>query len=96
MTGTFTLIAFDEDAPHVKKGPTGKLRVVCRTRTGSKVAIWGSDDSRRNIDLVRAAGLPCTVECEYTERLPPWAMDYGHTHWVSQDSHLHVVEQGKR
>ncbi len=96
MTGKFTLIAFDEDDPHVRKGPTGKLRLVCRTRQGGKIAIWGSDDSRRNIDAVRTAGLPCTIECEYTESLPRWALDYGHTQWVSQDSHLQVVQERAR
>ena len=91
MTGTFTLIAFDEDEPRVRKGPTGELRVVCRTGKGGKIAIWGSDDSRRNIDAVLMAGLPCTIECGYTESLPRWATKYGHTQWVEQHSHLRVA-----
>lgn len=96
MTGTFTLIAFDEQ-PHVRAGPTGQLRLVCRLKGGGKIAIWGSEGSRRNIDAVRAAGLPCIVECGYTERLPRWAREeYGHTQWVDQHSDLHVVEEGKR
>ena len=95
MTGTFTLIAFDEDEPHVRLGPTGQLRLVCRTDGGGKIAIWGSDDSRRNIDVVLVEGLPCTIECGYTESLPPWARTYGHTQWVRQHSDLQVVGEGK-
>ena len=92
MISTFTLSAFDESEPRVRKGPTGRLRRVCRIEGGGKLAIWGDDDSSHNIDAVLHAGLPCTVECECTNQLPQWARGYGHTYWVRQGSTLQVQE----
>lgn len=92
MIGTFRLIAFDEGGV---AGPSENLRLVCESEGGGKVAIWGRDGSRHNIDVVLDAGVPCTVECDYTTQIPQWAREFGHTQWVSQNSSVQIVEQRK-
>ena len=93
MPRRFTLVAFDEE-PSVQKSSKGTLRLVCRLEGGGKLAIWGDDDSRLNIDAVLCAGLPCTVECERTRQPQPWAArePLGHTYWIPQGSTLRVLE----
>ncbi len=90
-TDTFRLIGFDEGGEKVGRD-SGHHRLVCNIDGGGKIAIWGSKDSRRNIDSVLKAGLPCDIECEY--RLPddPWAKEYCHTHWVPENWDLHILE----
>ena len=88
-SGTFRLIGFDEGGEKV--GRNADHRLVCNIDGGGKIAIWGSKHSRSNIESVLKASLPCDIECEY--RLPePWAKRYGHTHWVPENCHLHILE----
>ena len=65
------------------------LRLVCLIEGGGKLAVWGSPDSRENIDKVQSS-VPCAVECECSEP-ETWALKYGHTKWVPQDSTLRVL-----
>ena len=64
----FWLIDFDESEEQT--GPMGDHRLVCNVEGGGKIVIWGSDHSRRNIETVLEADLPCKIECDY--RLPKW------------------------
>jgi hypothetical protein len=66
------------------------LRLVCLMDSGGKLAIWGSDENRRNIDLVLKKGMPCTVECEYIEP-GEWGLVYGHSYWVPENRLLQIV-----
>lgn len=78
-----------EEDRHVSKGDNRYF--ACRTKDGDKVAFWGSNANTRNIDLVEAAGFPCTVNCQWR---PPkaWAQDkFGHTHWVPENAELEIV-----
>ena len=86
--GMFRLITFDEGGVN---GTPENLRLVCRIQGGGKLAIWGKAGSRRNIDAVLSAGLPCTVECEWREPNPIQAQRFGHTQWVREDLDLKVV-----
>ena len=85
---TLRLVGFDEGG--VSGSPTN-LRLVCRIASGGKLAIWGKSGSRRNIDKVLQAGMPCTVVCEYRQPNEIHAVEYGHTHWVREDMDLEVV-----
>ena len=87
----FRLIAFDE-LGGVRRTPEC-LRLVCLMESGGKLAIWGSDENRRNIDVVLKKGLPCTVECEYIEPAE-WGLVFGHTHWVPEDRPLWIADSG--
>ena len=82
------LVALDEGEV---KGAPSNLRLVCVTDSGEKLAIWGKRGNRRNIDLVLAAGLPCTVECEYREPNQIHRDKFGHTYWVREDFHLTIL-----
>jgi hypothetical protein len=86
--GTFRLVAFDEGG--VAGSPENR-RLVCLVDSGGKLAIWGKDGARRNIDAVLKAGVPCTVECEWRPPNPVHAEKFGHTQWVREDLHLAVV-----
>ena len=88
-SATLTIIAFDEGG--VRGGPD-RRRLVCNLAGGGKLAIWGRDGSRENIDTVRDAGLPCTVECDTTPPNPTFADRFGQTHWLASDAHLRVVK----
>ena len=88
MFSIFTLIAFDEGGV---RGSSDHLRLVCNTEDGDKIAIWGDERSRKNIDAVLDAGLPCKVECKCCEPCAEHARKYGHTHWVTQTSLLRVL-----
>ena len=85
----FRLISFDEEPP--VQGTPANLRLVCRLQGGGKLAIWGKAGSRRSIDAVLAAGVPCTVECEWREPNPIQAEKFGHTQWVREDLDLKVI-----
>ena len=85
----FRLIAYEEVRV---EGESEHRRLVCVTDSGDKVAIWGNDSNMRNIDTVRQAGLPCTVECEYRGPSDFATQRFGHTHWVRQNMFLRVIE----
>ena len=88
---TLRLVACDEGGV---SGTPDNLRLVCLATGGKKVAFWGSQGRRENIDKVLRAGLPCTIECEYREPGRIQGDKFGHTHWVRQDFQLNVVEAG--
>ena len=92
MIGTVKLIAFDEGGV---AGPAEHRRLVCEIEGGGKVAVWGRDGSRHNIDAVLNAGTPCTIECNWRVPNPEHARKYEHTHWVMEDSPLRIVKDGK-
>jgi hypothetical protein len=92
QTGQFRLIRLDE-LGGVQRNSEG-LRLVCLMESGGKLAIWGSDEDSRNIDLVLKKGMPCTVECEYIEP-PEWGLIYGHSHWVPENWLLQIVAETK-
>ncbi len=77
--GIFKLVVFDEGG---LAGPPDNLRLVCLAKGGKKVAIWGREGRRENIDKVLAAGLPCFVECEFQEPGRVQAEKFRHTHWL--------------
>ena len=81
----FYLVGFDEGGE--KEGAEGAKRLVCNIEGGGKLAIWGRDRNRANLDAVLAAGLPCVVRCACVEP-EAWAAKYGHTHWVPQHVRL--------
>lgn len=87
-SGTFRLIGFDEGGV---MGTPDNLRLVCLTQSEGKLAIWGKQGARRNIDAVLNAGMPCTVECEWREPNPIHADKFGHRYWVREDFRLNVV-----
>ena len=90
-TDTFQIVGFDQGGERVSMKGTNNHRLVCHIKEGGKIAIWGKKDSRRNIETVLNAGIPCYVECEYHAALDPWRTKYGHTYWVPQDSYLRVL-----
>lgn len=86
--GRFRLVGLDEGGV---AGSPDNRRLVCNIDSGGKLAIWGKDGARRNIDTVLRAGVPCTVECQWREPNPVHADKFGHTHWVREDLELKVV-----
>jgi hypothetical protein len=86
---TFRLIALDEGGVRQSR-ENDNLRLVCLIEGGGKLAVWGRDESRDNIDKVRSAGMPCAVECECIAP-EQWAVKYGHTYWVPQGASLRVL-----
>ena len=89
FSGTFRIVAYDEGGV---RGEAEHLRLVCITKNDDKIAFWGREDARRNIDAVLNAGTPCTVECEWCSPKPDMAKSFGHTHWVSQEARLRIVQ----
>lgn len=87
--GRFRLLGLDEGGV---TGNPDNLRLVCQIESGGKLAVWGRESNRRNIDAVLAAGLPCTVECQYREP-NDWGIGFGHTHWVPENQTLRVVTE---
>ena len=87
-TATFQIVGFDEGKV-MENETNGVHRLVCNIKGGGKIAIWGKE-SMDNINAVWNAGLPCTVECD---TVPPKKLgtQYGHTHWVPEDSYLRVL-----
>jgi hypothetical protein len=91
-TGTFRLVRFDEEGG--VRGTPENRRLVCVTDAGEKIAIWGSDRDRTNIDAVLSADLPCTIDCEWREPGDAQATRFGHRYWVRQDFKLVVRNSG--
>lgn len=83
----FYIVGFDEGGE--RAGASGAKRLVCNIDGDGKLAIWGSEQNRANIDAVLAAGLPCVVRCAWVEP-KPWAKEHGHTHWVREQARLEV------
>ena len=84
----FYVVGYDEGGPRESEGASGVQRLVCNIEGGGKLAIWGRERHRANLDAVLAAGLPCVVRCKTVEP-DPWAAEkYGHTHWVPQHLRL--------
>ena len=88
---TFHLVAFDEGGVKQNLENREKLRLVCQIADGGKLAIWGSPQTRANIDTVLAVGVPCLVRCDFTDPAPWGAQEYGHTHWVPTTGRLSIV-----
>jgi hypothetical protein len=89
-TAIFRLIGFDEGGVKQTQKAT---RLVCLIEGGGKLAIWGGLFDHPNIDAVLAAGIPCSVECEYREPEEWGWLDYSHTHWVAESYRLRVVSR---
>jgi hypothetical protein len=88
----FQVVGFDQGGIN---GEATLRSLVCETDSGGKLAIWGQEAPTRemaNIEAVLQAGVPCTVECE-CEEPAEWATDFGHTHWVEQNSVLKVISR---
>ena len=90
---TFRLVAFDEGGV---RGAPGRRRLVCNIEGGGKIAIWGREGARHNIDAVLNAGLPCTIECGWLPPTPNMAQRFGHTQWVPRDARLRIVRSRHR
>ena len=88
---TFHLVAFDEGGVKLNPENLEELRLVCQIKGGGKLAIWGSPQTRANIDAVLAEGVPCHVRCDYKNPKPWGKQLYGHTHWVPQGGRLSIV-----
>jgi len=86
--GVFHLVALDEGGVC---GTPDNLRLVCLTDRQEKVAIWGKEGDRRNIDTVLKAGIPSTVDAEWREPGEVQARKFGHRYWVREDCALSVV-----
>ena len=89
----FYLVGYDEGDSQDTEGAKGVRRLVCNIEGGGKLAIWGRERNRANLDAVLAAGLPCVVRCATVEPQPWAAEKYGHTHWVPQDVRLVAFKQ---
>ena len=92
-TMTFRLTGFEEGGVQRSRDNPNNLRLVCLVEGGGKLAIWGTEGLRENIDKVLAAGMPCEVECEC--RVPDeWGTkQYGHSYWVPQNRKLSVLSK---
>jgi hypothetical protein len=85
------LVGLDEGG--VRSSPEiNNLRLVCLIDGGGKLAVWGSPDSRENIDKVQAAGIPCEVECDCITAAQWSITKYGHTYWVPEGYELQVCK----
>lgn len=87
--GVFRIIGFDEGGV---RGTPSNRRLVCLLDGGRKLAVWGRDGARKNIDEILGAGTPCTVECEFRQPDALFAERFGHTHWVPETSGLQLLE----
>lgn len=87
-TGRFQIVGFDEDGV---RGEPQHRRLVCLVESDGKLAIWGKDGARTNIDAVLKAGVPCTVECQYRPPGEAQAERFGHRYWVREDCRLTVL-----
>ena|SRR2546425_8593321 len=77
--GVFRLVALDEGGV---RGTPDNLRLVCITDGDEKVAIWGKQGGRNNIDTVLKAGILCVVDTEWREPGEVQARKFGHRYWV--------------
>jgi hypothetical protein len=74
------------------KGPPDNRRLVCLLEgEDGKVAIWGKDTSRRNIDAVKKAGDHCSFEADWVEPPDDFKEKFAHRYWVPQDAYLKVL-----
>lgn len=90
-TARFHLVSFDEGGV---KGTQNRLRLVCIARNGWKVALWGRQHGRKNIDSVLEAGLPCMIQCDRTYKPAQWAAEeFGHDYWIPENANVRVVAQ---
>lgn len=89
-TKTFRLISLDESDVRQSRG-NANLRLVCLIEGGGKLAVWGSPGSLVNIEKMKAAGLPCSVECECVLARGPWVSKYDHRYWVPERCKLLVL-----
>jgi hypothetical protein len=85
----FGLVTLDEGGERMSRD-NQNLRLVCCMEGGGKVVIWGESGSQQNINTVKAAGLPCKVECDCIAP-EQWAARYGHSFWVPQGTYLRVL-----
>jgi hypothetical protein len=90
MAMTLKLIRLDEHGVRQNQDKPGTLRLVCLIGGGGKLAVWGSDASRENIDKVLNTGTPCEVECECVFAREPWITKFGHTYWLPDGRKLSV------
>ena len=67
-------------------------RMVCEVSDGGKIAIWGRDGNTKNIDAVHKAGFPCVVSGAWRDP-EPWAVKFGHTHWLKENEVLSVIPE---
>jgi hypothetical protein len=84
----FNVTEIEQGGVHESKG---NLRLVCLIEGGGKLAVWGSAATRKNIDTVQCATMPCNIECDW---IPPsdWAnKKFGHTHWVPEGNILRIL-----
>jgi hypothetical protein len=86
--GVFRLVRLDEGGV---QGTAENLRLVCITDRDEKVAIWGKQGGRGNIDTVLKAGIPCVVDAEWREPGDVQARKFRHRYWVREDCALCVV-----
>ena len=62
------------------------LRLVCITDSQEKIVFWGTlRKNRINIDKVLQKGIPCEVECEFTEPKEFFRNQFAHKYWVPED-----------
>ena len=72
-------------------GAPANRRLVCLLEGDGKFAIWGRDGNTKHIDMVQAAGFPCTISCDWRE-VPAWAHEkYGHPHWLEENAYMKVL-----
>ncbi len=88
---TFHIAGFDEQGV---RGKPDNLPLVCLGQADGKVAVWGKDTSRRNIDAVLSAGPRCSFEADWIEPPEDFKRKFGHQYWVPETAHLKVIEQG--
>jgi hypothetical protein len=84
----FSITGFDEDGV---RGNPDNLRLVCAAGSGGKVAVWGTHNSRRNIDAVLAAGPHCTFDAEWIDPPDDFERKFGHRYWVPEHADLIVT-----
>jgi len=92
-TMTPKLIGFDEGGVGRGRDNPSHLRLVCIIEGGGKLAIWGKEGLRENIDKVLRAGLPCEVECDCRAPEEWGAQQYGHSYWIPHNRKLRVLSK---
>ncbi len=83
------LVGLDETGVKQSHGKPN-LRLVCLIEGGGKLAVWGSPNSRKNIDTILKHGMPCSVDCTPIQP-EQWAMSYGHTYWLPEDGGIAIL-----
>ncbi len=68
------------------------LRLVCITDSQEKIVFWGTlRKNRINIDKVLQKGIPCEVECEFTEPKEFFRNQFAHKYWVPEDAQVTIL-----